>query len=75
MPIDAPNPPIAVRTTSGGFKTDDGTLYVSKPFRSRKSKKLRAMVTFAPRKSHFDIGNENSGTNEFRVRLLKNALA
>lgn len=24
------------------------------------------MVTFAPRKSHFDISNEHSGANEFR---------
>jgi hypothetical protein len=55
------------RTASGGFKTTDGTIYVSKPFRSSTSKKLRAMVTFAPRQSHFDTNNVQSGMNEFRV--------
>ncbi|KAJ3999944.1 MBOAT, membrane-bound O-acyltransferase family-domain-containing protein [Lentinula boryana] len=49
-----------------GFKTSDGTLYVSKPFKSRSSKKLRALITFAPRQSAFDINNENSVANEFR---------
>ncbi|THV02464.1 MBOAT-domain-containing protein [Dendrothele bispora CBS 962.96] len=59
-----PIPP--TRTESGGFKTSDGTLYVSKPFRSKTSKKLRALVAFAPRQSAFDINNEASTTNEFR---------
>lgn len=57
------------RTNSGGFKTSEGTLYVSQPFRSKSSKKLRALITFAPRKSHFDTTNESSGANEFRVRI------
>ena len=57
------------RTLSGGFKTSDGTLYVSKPYRSKSSKKLRALITFAPRKSHFDSNNESSGSNEFRVHI------
>jgi len=61
---------VASRTVSGGFKTSEGTLYVSKPFRSKSSKTLRAMITFAPRKSHFDTTNESSGTNEFRVSNL-----
>ena len=43
-----------------------GTLYVSQPYRSSQSNKLRAMVTFAPRKSHFDISNEASNANQFR---------
>ncbi len=60
----APQP---TRTASGGIETTQGTVYVSKPFRSGSSKKLRAVVAFAPRKSHFDISNERSGTNEFRV--------
>lgn len=60
-------PPAIGRTNSGGFKTADGTLYVSKPFRSKTSKKMRALITFAPRKSHFDTTNESSGANEFRV--------
>ncbi|KAJ7879907.1 MBOAT, membrane-bound O-acyltransferase family-domain-containing protein [Mycena olivaceomarginata] len=59
-------PPTTTRTESGGFVTPEGTIYVSKPFRSKSSKKLRAMITFAPRKSHFDINNEASGANEFR---------
>ncbi|KIK93518.1 hypothetical protein PAXRUDRAFT_34014 [Paxillus rubicundulus Ve08.2h10] len=56
----------ATRTDSGRFSTTAGTLYVSRPFRSKSSKKLRAMITFEPRKSHFDTTNESSGTNEFR---------
>lgn len=67
---DIPNHPVPGRTNSGGFKTSDGTLYVSKPVRDKKSKKLRALITFAPRKSHFDTTNEMSGTNEFRVSTL-----
>lgn len=66
MPIDGQAP--MERTSSGGFQTSDGTLYVSKPFKS-KNKKLRAVITFTPRQSAFDINNESSGTNEFRVRL------
>ncbi|KAG6890320.1 hypothetical protein C0995_009527 [Termitomyces sp. Mi166 len=58
-------PPVS-RATSGGFKTSGGTFYVSKPYRSRSSKKLRALITFTPRKSHFDSTNELSGENEFR---------
>ncbi|KAF7356533.1 O-acyltransferase [Mycena venus] len=61
-----PVPTVTTRTESGGFSTPEGTIYVSKPFRSKTSKKLRAMITFAPRKSHFDINNEASGANEFR---------
>jgi len=61
--------PVPGRTNSGGFKTSEGTLYVSQPVRSKSSKKLRALITFAPRKSHFDTTNESSGANEFRVRI------
>lgn len=46
--------------------TPAGTLYVSKTFHSKTSRKLRAVVTFEPRKSHFDTTNELSGKNEFR---------
>ncbi|KAJ7813644.1 MBOAT, membrane-bound O-acyltransferase family-domain-containing protein [Mycena leptocephala] len=59
-------PTVTTRTASGGFSTPEGTIYISKPFRSKSSKKLRAMITFAPRQSHFDINNEQSGSNEFR---------
>ncbi|KAF9224002.1 sterol O-acyltransferase [Gyrodon lividus] len=57
---------MTTRTDSASFSTTKGTLYVSKPFRSKSSKKLRALITFEPRKSHFDTTNESSGTNEFR---------
>lgn len=62
---------MAGRTNSGGFKTSEGTLYVSQPFRSQSSKKLRTLITFAPRKSHFDTTNESSGANEFRVSIWR----
>lgn len=65
MPINVA--PLNTRTQSGGFKTSEGTIYVSKPFRSKTSKKLRALVTFAPRTSVFDTNNATSGQNEFRV--------
>ena len=55
---------------NGGFKTSNGTLYVSKPYLSKSSKKLRALITFTPRKSVFDITNQQSSANEFRVRIL-----
>jgi hypothetical protein len=63
-------PPIIGRTVSGGFRTEEGTIHVSRPFRSKKSRKLRAMVSFTPRKSAFDTTNEMSGMNEFRVRRV-----
>lgn len=49
------------------FNTTEGTLSFSKPYRPKGSRKLRALVTFTPRKSVFDISNEASGVNEFRV--------
>lgn len=62
------NGPIVMTTRmeDGRFTTTEGTLHVSKPFRSRSTKKVRAMITFEPRKTHFDTTNEASGTNEFR---------
>jgi len=63
---------MAMTCSEGGkFATTEGTIYVSKPFRSRSTKKLRAVITFEPRKTHFDTTNEASGSNEFRVRLLR----
>ncbi|KAL0576265.1 Sterol O-acyltransferase 2 (Sterol-ester synthase 2) [Marasmius crinis-equi] len=56
----------AQATPSGGFKTSDGTLYVSKSYRSKSTKARRAVVTFVPRQSVFDINNEASTRNEFR---------
>lgn len=62
----ASKPRTTTRTPSGGIETTQGTIYVSKPVRSGKSKKLRAMVSFSPRKSTFDITNEKTVSNEFR---------
>ncbi|KAF9647429.1 MBOAT-domain-containing protein [Thelephora ganbajun] len=59
-------PHVVERTNSGGFQSADGTFYVSKPYRSRSTKKLRATITFTSRASHFDTNNVSSGTNEFR---------
>lgn len=67
--VDEKSPNIG-RISGGGIETTDGTLYVSKPFRSGTSKKLRAMISFVPRTSHFDTNNLSSGANEFRVRWL-----
>ena len=68
-------PKLASRTPSGGIDTTQGTIYVSKPIRTGKSRKLRAMVSFSPRKSAFDITNEQSFTNEFRVRRYRDRAA
>ncbi|KZT21564.1 MBOAT-domain-containing protein [Neolentinus lepideus HHB14362 ss-1] len=55
------------RTKSGGFKTKDGTLYVSRPFTTHSPRRKRkAIITFVPRKSTFDTTNEFSTANEFR---------
>ncbi|KAI0083952.1 MBOAT, membrane-bound O-acyltransferase family-domain-containing protein [Irpex rosettiformis] len=53
---------------SGGLQTSHGTIYLSKPTRTEtgSGKKLRAMISFTPRESVFDISNANSGTNLFR---------
>jgi len=51
------------------FETTNGTLYLSKPYRSTSSKKLRALISFVPRNSTFDMNNESSNKNEFRVCL------
>lgn len=56
------------RTQSGGIETTDGTLYVSKPFRSSKGKKSKAVLSFVPRNSVFDP-QDTRQPNEFRVRL------
>jgi sterol O-acyltransferase len=44
----------------------DGTIHVSEPFLTPRSKKLRALIAFTPRVSHFDSGNTHSVSNEFR---------
>ena len=59
------------RTPSGGIQTNDGTLYVSKPFRQRDSRRLRAVISFVPRPSLID----KQGANEFRVWSLMSTLS
>ncbi|KAI0272515.1 MBOAT, membrane-bound O-acyltransferase family-domain-containing protein [Gloeopeniophorella convolvens] len=66
FPIKAANGAAARKVTSEAITTKEGTIYVSKPYRSRSSKKLKAAIAFVPRLSHFDIKNERSSTNEFR---------
>ena len=59
----------ALSTVNGEVvATEEAGTYVLKPFRSPKSKKLKTAVVFVPRLSHFDIENEQSNKNEFRVR-------
>ncbi|EJD47986.1 MBOAT-domain-containing protein [Auricularia subglabra TFB-10046 SS5] len=41
-------------------------LKVSQPQRAKGSKKVRAVITFEPRTSHFDTNNARTGQNEFR---------
>ncbi|KAI0040748.1 MBOAT-domain-containing protein [Auriscalpium vulgare] len=54
------------KVPSDAIQTKEGTFYVSKPYRSSYNKKLKAAIAFVPRRSHFDIENEQSGANEFR---------
>ena len=58
-------PPGYLRSKSGAIQAAGGTLYVSRPFRSGKDKKSKAIVSFVPRPSTFST--ESSGSNEFRV--------
>ncbi|KAF5387329.1 hypothetical protein D9757_005730 [Collybiopsis confluens] len=66
MPIASPPIERNSSTNSNSYQTTDGTLYVSKTFLSKGSKKPRALVTFAPRHSVFDLSNEKALANEFR---------
>ncbi|CDS81951.1 related to acyl-CoA sterol acyltransferase [Sporisorium scitamineum] len=43
----------------------NGAIYL-KPLASRAGKKMRAVVSFKPRRSHFDRFNENSSRDQFR---------
>lgn len=47
------------------IETSQGTLHVQ-PFRRSGSKKLKAVITFVPRTSHFDRENQSSSTDPFR---------
>ncbi|KAI0061050.1 MBOAT-domain-containing protein [Artomyces pyxidatus] len=55
-----------VASANEAITTKEGTFYVSKPYRSGYNKRLKAAIAFVPRRSHFDIENESSSTNEFR---------
>nr|VWO96992.1 PacC [Ganoderma boninense] len=67
-PLISPNSSTASMASSASASSvvAHGAVYVSPPYRSSAQNKLRAMVTFAPRKSLFDISNENSTSNQFR---------
>ena len=69
IPLKAAGAAAVSSATDGGLPTKETGTFVLKPFRSPKSKKLKATVVFVPRLSHFDIDNERSNNNEFRVRL------
>ena len=66
MSSSASSSPNTIHPNGSTAVPAQGTLYVSQPYRSSSTNKLRAMITFAPRKSHFDISNESSTRNEFR---------
>jgi hypothetical protein len=69
IPLKAADDAVISTVTSGMMATKETGTYILKPYRSPKSKKLRTAVVFVPRLSHFDIENERSNNNEFRVRL------
>jgi hypothetical protein len=69
IPLNKASDAAPVSTIAGEvLATKETGTYVLKPFRSPKSKKLKTAVVFVPRLSHFDIDNERSNKNEFRVR-------
>ncbi|KAI0310401.1 MBOAT, membrane-bound O-acyltransferase family-domain-containing protein [Amylostereum chailletii] len=57
---------LAAKVNGEAITTNEGTLYMSKPYRSRNSKKLKTALAFVPRRSAFDISNEESSKNHFR---------
>lgn len=69
IPLKAADAAAVSSLIDGGLPTQGTGTYVLRPFRSPKSKKLKTAVVFVPRLSHFDINNERSNNNEFRVRL------
>jgi hypothetical protein len=69
IPLKAADAAAVSNLTDGIVATKEMGTYVLKPFRSPKSKKLKTAVVFVPRLTHFDIENERSKNNEFRVRL------
>lgn len=67
IPLKAVDAAVASTARGEVVTVKETGTYVLKPFRSPKSKKLKTAVVFVPRLSHFDIENERSNKNEFRV--------
>ena len=68
IPLEAADAAAVDAVNGKVLATKETGTYVLKPFRSPKSKKLKTAVVFVPRLSPFDIENEQSNKNEFRVR-------
>jgi len=67
IPLEAKDGSAITKVTGKGMTTDGSTAFVFKSSRLPNHKKLKAAVAFVPRLSPFDIENERSSTNEFRV--------
>ena len=67
LPLETTDRSAVTKLTAQAIANNDSAAYVLKSSRSPNSKKLRAAVAFVPRLSPFDIENERSSTNEFRV--------
>ncbi|EJD07524.1 MBOAT-domain-containing protein [Fomitiporia mediterranea MF3/22] len=65
LSVELQEPHKMQRTRSGGIQMGDGTLYVSRPFRTNGNNKSRAIISFVPRNSTFDPQNSRN-PNEFR---------
>ena len=68
FPLEATDRSVITKIADQVIANTNSSAYVLKTSRSPNSKKLRAAVAFVPRLSHFDVENERSSTNEFRVR-------
>ncbi|KAH9040455.1 MBOAT, membrane-bound O-acyltransferase family-domain-containing protein [Lactarius pseudohatsudake] len=66
IPLEAADGSAVTKITGQAITANGSVAYVLKSSRSQYSKKLKEAVAFVPRRSHFDIENERSSTNEFR---------
>ncbi|KAH9014186.1 MBOAT, membrane-bound O-acyltransferase family-domain-containing protein [Lactarius deliciosus] len=66
IPLEATDGSAVTKITGQATTANGSVAYVLKSSRSQYSKKLKEAVAFVPRRSHFDIENERSSTNEFR---------
>ncbi|KAH9036418.1 MBOAT, membrane-bound O-acyltransferase family-domain-containing protein [Lactarius hengduanensis] len=66
IPLEAADGSAVTKITGQATTANGSVAYVLKSSRSQYSKKLKEAVAFVPRRSHFDIENERSSTNEFR---------